>query len=115
MGLADDSDVGDEEDSLLAEANDGVPNGNTNDLVSLCLRQPVVDWVCEHGVVDPFIWDFEFVHDGTNVSEADEISGGLFHLKYLSLPDVANRKKGLPCDRKAGGGDDVIVFWFSWD
>jgi hypothetical protein len=102
-GLADNSDPSDEEDPLLTEMQDNVPDGDTNDLVSLCLCQPVVDWVVEHDVIDPFIWDFEFGHDGTDVLVADKIAGSLFHLKYLSPPDIVSRKEHYPGIARALG------------
>ena len=82
MRPADRSEASDEEHPLLAETDVDVSDGGTNDAVSLCLREPVVGWVCKHDIVDAFVWYFKFFHDDTDLWVADEMTSGLFHLKW---------------------------------
>jgi hypothetical protein len=49
--MAGGSDVSDEGRALCIPAQTGA-----DDVVTLRLRKPVIDWVLEHDVVSPFVW-----------------------------------------------------------
>jgi len=56
----------------------------TDDVVAIRLGEPVVDWIFDHEVIDPFVWDAQFVHDDTGVGVVEIITSNKYHLECFS-------------------------------